>query len=287
MGGSKHSGGGGTTTIQYEHHIVDHHTRLMNSAEVDYEDLRYESPYDNYTDIDVDVAFFGTGYLISSFPSLYDMYGKFMAGVDIESLWDTVLNGTIGAAEIGNLTAAEGLLLSDEIESNVLPRFEEGMRDINAVQTSSFVIGKSLIEAERIKNLAKFDAELRYRMVPVAVEKWKTHLQWRESVVRSYAEIVKLYFSAKMDITEYNYSMAARDTLWPFTVTEYYRTVVGTLNGAQESRSDTKGTSTTAKVIGGALSGAAAGAMIGAPTGVGAPIGAAVGGVLGAAAGLL
>lgn len=281
MGGNSGSGGGGTTTIQYEPHIIDHHSRLMNSAEEDYDTIKLTSPYSGYTDIAVDAAFFGTGYLISSFPSLYDMYGKFMAGLDIETVWDTVVGTTLGTAEVDNLVAAEGTILSDDIEVEAIPRFEEGMRDINSVQTSSFIIGRSLIEAERIKQLARFDAELRYKLIPVSLEKWRERIRWNESVVRTYAEIIKLYYQAKMDITEYNYSMAARDTLWPFTVTEYYRTVVGTLNGAQESRSDTKGTSTTAKVIGGTMTGAAAGFM------VGGPWGAAVGGVLGAAAGLL
>lgn len=286
MGGSS---SGGTTVVQYETHIVDHHSRLMNSTEVFYNAISpaTKSPYIDYTDIDVDSAFFGVGYLVSSFPSLYDMFGKFMAGLDIGTMWYQDYTNVTESSAIGDAVVAQGALLSDDIESEALPRFEAGMRDINAVMSSTFVIGRVLLEEARLKKLAQYDAELRNSMVPVALEVWKTRTTWNQNVVKTYAELIKLFYSAKMDITEYNYSMAARNKLWPFTVTEYYRTVVGTLNGAQESRSDTKGTSTTAKVIGGALSGAAAGAMIGGPTGIGAPMGAAIGGVLGAAAGLL
>ena len=78
MGGSKGSSRGGTTIVQYEPHIHDHHTRLMNSAEVDYKNLKTKSPYKDYTDIDVDVAFFGIGYLISSF---------FLSMIRTESSW--------------------------------------------------------------------------------------------------------------------------------------------------------------------------------------------------------
>ena len=282
MGGNS---SGGTTVVQYETHIVDHHSRLMNSTEIFYDAISpaTESPYTDYTDIDVDSAFFGTGYLVSSFPSLYDMYGKFMAGLDIGTLWYQDYTNVTNSSAIGDAVVAQGDLLSDDIEAEALPRFEAGMRDINAVMSSTFVVGRALLEEARLKKLAQYDAELRNSMVPVALEVWKTRALWNQNVVKTYAEIIKLFYSAKMDITEYNYSMAARNKLWPFTVTEYYRTVVGTLNGAQESRSDTKGTSTAAKVIGGALSGAAAGAMV---TG-GNPVGAVVGGVLGAAAGLL
>jgi len=44
------------------------------------------------------------------------------------------------------------------------------------VLSSSFVIGKAMLETARTKALSKYDAELRHAMLPVAAARWQTHL---------------------------------------------------------------------------------------------------------------
>ena len=56
--------------------------------------------------------------------------------------------------------SAYGARLSDAITSDTLPRFQAGMRDINAVQSSAFSIGAAIIEAMRVRDVANFDADL-------------------------------------------------------------------------------------------------------------------------------
>jgi uncharacterized Fe-S cluster-containing protein len=51
--------------------------------------------------------------------------------------------------------------LDDEINSKVLPRFRRGMQDINAVVSSSFVIGESNIEAFRNRDVSRHASTLR------------------------------------------------------------------------------------------------------------------------------
>lgn len=286
--GGSSSGGTNYNFVRYAPYIEKHHTDFLAIMATERDAAIHASPFEGYTDVEFDDAFFGVGYIISSFPSLYDMYGKFMSGLDIETLYDQIFEETVNAPAINNLVSAEAALMDDDINTNVLPRFTVGLRDINAVVSSSFVVGKGNIESDRVKALNKFSAELKYRMIPVAAERWKAHLDWNKSVVMSYAEIMKLYFSGKMDITDFNYTMAAKNKLWPFTVLDYDRAAVGALQGAMTSKSDVAGASTAAKAIGGALSGAAAGAMVGsAVPGVGTAIGAVIGGVMGLAAGLL
>ena len=74
---------------------------------------------------------------------------------------------------------------------------------------------------------------------------------------------MKLYFSAKTDIDEVNYAMAAKNILWPFTVLDFERAALGALQGATNSKTDVAGASTASRVLSGALSGAAMGAMVG------------------------
>jgi hypothetical protein len=268
-------GGGGSsnpytwTEIRYAPYIEARHSDFLNTVYSARVRAISNSPFAGYTDIEVDNAFFGAGYTISSFPSLYDMYGKFMAGLDIEALWTQEYNDTINSPVVNALIAAEGDLIDDEIETTSLPRLQTGMRDMNAVMSSSFVVGKSLIEDTRTKTIAKFSADLKYRLVPIAQERWNTHLNWNKLVIGTYAEIMKLYFSAKTDVDEINYAMAAKNTLWPFTVLDFERAAVGALQGSTTSKQDVAGASTASRVLSGALSGAAMGAQVGASIGSG------------------
>ena len=264
MSGSSGGGGGDTqTTIRYAPYIEEKHQdflSVVNAARVSAIDA---SPFAVYTPIVIDEAFFGVGYAITSFPTLYDMYGKFMAGLDIEVLWSQCFEDTVNPPVVSNLVAAEGTLLSAEIEENVIPRMQVGLRNINSVLASTYVISEELIEEARVNQLAKFSAELKYKLIPIAHDRWKVHLEWNKSIIGLYAEIMKFYFSAKTDIDEVNYAMVAKNVLWPFTVLDYERAALGALQGATNQKTDVAGASTAAKVLSGALSGAAMGAMVG------------------------
>jgi len=263
--GSGGGGGGGDsqTTVRYAPYIESAHSAFLCLIAGARDTVINDSPFAGYVDIEVDDAFFGAGYLISSFPSLYDMYGKFMAGLDIEALWTQVFEDTVNSSQVGTLVAAEAVLLDDDIDINAIPRLQTGMRDINAVMGSSYVIGRAIIEDARVKSLSKFSADLKYRLIPVASSRWSTHLEWNKGVVGTYAELMKFYYSAKADIDEANYAMSAKNKLWPFTVLDFERAALGALQGATNSKTDVAGASTASKVIGGALSGAAMGAMVG------------------------
>jgi hypothetical protein len=263
-------GGGGSsqpadtsTTIRYAPYIEVRHQDFLNTVYAQRLATINDSPFEDYVDIVVDDAFFGAGYTIASFPSLYDMFGKFMAGMDIEALWAQIYDDTVDSPVVSSLVTAEGALIDDEITINSLPRMKTGMRDINSVMSSSFPIGQALIEDTRTKMVAKFSADLKYRLIPVAQERWQAHLNWNKLVIGTYSEIMKLYFSAKTDVDEINYSMAAKHRLWPFTVLDFERAALGALQGATNSKTDVAGASTMSRVLSGALSGAAMGAMIG------------------------
>jgi hypothetical protein len=88
-------------------------------------------------------------------------------------------------------------------------------------------------------------------------------LNWNKLVIGTYSEIMKLYFSAKTDVDEVNYAMAAKHRLWPFTVLDFERAALGALQGATNAKTDVAGASTMSRVLSGALTGAAMGAMIG------------------------
>lgn len=282
MGGSG-GGGSGKTTYRYASYIEGQHATFLNDIAAYKSAVIDDSPFDGYEPIAIETAFFGAGLTLSSYDALFELYGEHMSGMDIDTLWTEIFSDTVNSVEVDNLVAAESALLDDDLESNVLPRFQTGMRDTNSIISSSYIVGKSLIEETKVRSLAKLDAELRYRLIPVAEARWKTQLQWHQQAVTIYAELLKFYIAARMDTDEANYSIAAKNALWPFTVLDFERAALGALQGAYSLKSDLAGggLSTGAKAISGALAGAAMGASIG------GPIGAGVGGVLGAVGGLI
>ncbi len=266
MGGGSSSSPIQMTYVMYAPYVEARHSAFLNDMYAYRVQACANNPFGSYADLNVlvDPAFFGTGYYIASFPSLYDMFGKFMAGMDIEALWEQEYNDTLESPAINALVTAEGALLDDEIETTSIPRLQTGMRDINSVMSSSYIIGRSLIEDTRTKLAEKFSAELKYKLIPIAQERWKTHLDWNTQVVRVYAELMKFYFTAKTDIVEFDYGKHASYTLWPFTVMDFERAGLGALQGATvTAKEGVAGASTASKVLSGALSGGAMGAMIG------------------------
>jgi len=283
-GGS--SGGDSETTVRYAPYVEEHHESFLDATATYRKATTDDSPFDGYTDIEVENAFFGTGYTIASFPTLYDMFGKFIAGLDIDTLFSQIFEDTVNSPEVNDLVAAEGALIQDDVDEAVTA-IEVGMRDINSVQASTFVIARAIPADTKVKVLEKFRSELKYRLIPIATDRWKTHLEWNKGVIVTYAEIMKLYYASKMDITDFNYTMDVKDKLWPFTVLDYERACLGALQGATKTTSDVAGASTASKALSGAVVGAGVGAYIGAGTSVGGPWGAVIGGVVGLAAGLM
>lgn len=287
MGGSSGGGGGGgdtTNTIRYAPYIENIHSMFLNNTHAIVEQVRANNPYTGFNEVSVDAGFFGTGYVLASFPALFDLYGKFVAGLDIEALWYEVLESTSDSPQVNNLVAAESALLDDELESTILPKYMTGMRDLNAVMSSSFVVGKALLYDTKQKVVSKFSADMKWKLVSVAQDRWKAHLAWNSEAVSSYARLFDLYFNSKDSMGRLGFEGLAKKALWPLDVLDYERANLGALQGATKgvSSSSSSGSgSNAASVAGGALGGAAMGAA------VAGPWGALAGGVIGGLASLL
>ena len=283
MGGGKSNPQYNENKLRYAPYIETHHQTMLDAVEALTIAAANNNPYDSYdvlTISDMETAFFGAGYVLTDFPTIYDMYGKFMAGLDIDSLYDEILDSTINSSVIDDTIYQEGVRLKDDIELTQLPEFEAGMRDINAVNSSSFVIGKALMGVARTKALAKFSADIRTRLLPVAAERWTRHLEWNKSVVETYAQVLKFFFSARMDLDNHNLLILEKSATWALEMWEYDMKGLGSMQQAINSTSRSSQGGGAGKAIGGALSGASAGAM------VGGPFGAAIGGLAGLVGGL-
>ena len=70
------------------------------------------------------------------------------------------VNGITEAVIVADVDAFADQI-DDEITTKVLPRFRSGMRDINAVVSSAFVLGASVIEGFRDREVAKHNSAIR------------------------------------------------------------------------------------------------------------------------------
>lgn len=215
--------------------------------------------------------------------------------VDWAVLYDQAVTSIDGVseAEITADVAAFAAEQDDQLITVVLPRFESGMRDIGAVVSSAFAIGKSNIEGFRDRDVARHSSKIR---LAVIADRGRLYLEgtsqmmrflqakysWEESYMRTVIDAKRIKIVAKKEETDSNLKIDEADALWDFGVFRYGGNLLSSISGSAVSEDEKTRSSVLPSAIGGTLSGAVAGAMI---TG-GNPMGAVVGGVLGAAAGL-
>lgn len=285
------------TRIEYARYLEEAHGRYLDHGGMDvnvlsftdaFNDTINTSPYGTYEIIDVDEGYFGVRtddseltYEIKNFPSLWDMFGKFMAGVDVHDLWGKIYSDVVQGPEMENAVNAQSALIQDDIDVTIMPKFLAGMRDINSVQATTFVIGKSIIQDAHVKAINKFSSQLKIHALNISNEQWSKHLDWNKSVINTFSEMFKLYYSSKLDIDRVNLEYQSKDNMWNINLFEHVRGIVGALGGGQASGSPNE-PSQAQKTVGGAMSGAASGYKS-----TGTWQGAVVGGVLGAGASYL
>ncbi len=291
------SGGGDTdNTIRYAPYLESAHGTILNSGGASspgtsvFQAIRNalttnliggENPYGEHSVLDINEGFFGTYdgsvYCIGDFPSLFDMFGKFMAGLDVCDLWGRMYEDVVQGAEVSAAVAAHSAMLQDDIDTTVMPKFLAGMRDINATQSSAFIVGKSLIQSAHVKAVNEFQSKIRLSAIQLSSVLWSRHLDWNHQVSNLYGEFFKLYHATKLDTDKVNMEFDVKDKLWDLGVLDHGRSMLGAMAGAPATTGPTEDGG-GGSALGGALSGAAAGGA------VGGVFGAVVGGVLGAAA---
>lgn len=240
------------TVFRYADYVETRHSALLEAVGT-YRDqvMDYsESPYLSADLLDSDVAILGTGYLLSDYPSLFDMFGKFMSGLDIDSLFSEIFGDTLKIPEVDALTTANLSLTDDQMVEDLIPEFAFSMRSLNAVISSSFIMGKAALEERRTKLRAVISSNFILLLIPDITKRWIGVLNHKKKVIFSYAFILKLQFMARSDTDRYNYRLTTRHSLWPFTVLEYERAALAALQGTTPKKRDiTRKRSPTSKVL--------------------------------------
>jgi len=226
-----------TTTTRYAEYIETAHQNMITLAAEYRDDIIDSSPF-TYTVVDPSDAFFMSGYVISDYPTVYDMYGKFLAGLDVEVLWNQIHSDAAYGAVINEMVSADNDILQDELDEQIADLFVQA-RSNNAVMTSTFIIAEANMRSKKIYALAKMLAELRIRFSELAQRRWETHLNWNLKVIDTFLKVNELFFSIQTKYLQDKATVDASNLLWPFTVLDHERVIVACLQGAVTS--ETKG----------------------------------------------
>lgn len=247
------------------------------------------TPYAGYEQVDIDDGFLGetsvvgTNYALIDFPSQWDMFGKFMAGLDVHDLWAQIYVDVVQGPEIENAVSAQSAELQSDIDINVMPKFLSGMRDINSVVgATAFVVGKAIIQTAHVRAINKFGSAIRVHAIDISNEQWKHHLQWNQAVITTYLDMFKAYYATRMDMDRANLEYSVKDLMWDINLFENARGILGAMSGGAATTGQNE-PSQTQKAVGGALGGAAAGWQVSG----GSPVGAVIGGAIGLASSFL
>lgn len=279
-------GGGGSSagSVDYPQYLKDTHQQWLNHAASPDDVMEYSitdlmnaaiaggSPHASLTAYDPDTV-------ITNFDTAIDTLALDVAALTSNTSFAEILSLFFDPTRLTAITNAFAADLDAQLAATVYPRFEVGMRDLNAVMSSAFPIGRSLIEVGRNREVAKFDAEMRMKLhgeLALQFITLKTELDGRLASLK--IEAGRIGAVLKKEETDVNLEITQHNALWDLEVYKYGCNVMAAISGAstvQDKRGPSKGQS----AVGGALSGAAVGTSI--SPGYGTVAGAVVGGIAG------
>ena len=301
----KGGGGGGAGAVDYPDYMEAVHkdwlegdaasrltaenvTAVMSTA-IGGSPFTGEVAYDPETSLDsVDTAVTGFNTLIDTLSHEADWESAIdavVAKIDAAVTSDDYIDADI---------AAYTDLIDDEYYDVVEPRFESGMRDINAVVSSAFVIGKSNLVAKKNRDVAKYSSELRLKMniqrnalIVGSAGTVLDSLMRRVAFERDYASLIteakRIRIVASKEQTDQDLLIAEADARWDLEVFQYGGNVLAAIGGGTVQPS-MPGMSKGQSALSGAMAGAAMGAnpaLAGATGGWSIAIGAVIGGYIG------
>jgi len=265
-------------------------TDVMNSA-LGASPFAAAVPYDP----DVDIATY-----ISAIGDLDTLTAAFIGTLDLSPTLPTVVSESDITSDVANLETQLKSLKDARLTGSIIPRFEAGMRDINAVVSSAFVIGRTIIETDADQEVTRDVAshgsrlriavkatdaqvgELNLKNSELTMKAQQTRLDFEKMLTQLIVEAYRIKIVAKKEESDLTIEYDASDAKWDLEVFQYGANVMASPAGGTGVPTGKR--SSAGSTIGGALSGAAMGAVGGLM--VGGPVGAAIGGVLGLGAGL-
>jgi len=284
----KVGGGGGGAVTTYPPYIQAEHQRWVqgNAGYIFPGNLSVSqkiaegmgiNPFTSHILINTHDVFVGAGSVVTDFISPYNRIKNFATyDIDTKYLEYTQITDPM----IADAISQHSVILDDEYATKILPAFEAGMADINAVMSSAFVIGRGLLLDTKQKQVSKFTKDIQLQAFDWASKRVSLNMEMHRLLVTSSTEISRMYTAVRLEAEKEDFDLAEKDALWDLSLFQYGTQVMAAINGTATQSQKVPSQSKIAGALSGAMSGASAGAALG-------PYGAAAGGVAGAIGGLL
>lgn len=295
-GGSSAGGGSGAGEIGYPVYMEDRHKDLLDDLIPEVDIVRVASPYEDAVSYDPTIKL---AEIKLRYDSLAAAVDRLNPKRDLEGFINTASNIAEQQKLLGEGPVAEVVSNFESRQAithaRVLNRFNGAMADINAVQSSAFVIGQALIESQLQNSVDGVSADLSFRnfhmraqfMAQVTSEFMSLtsfSIDTNRMLTSLLAEINRVTILAEKEQHDNDLRIDIDDSLWGLRTFAFAGNMLSAISGSTSlpefgSPNDSTLGGSNVTPVQGAASGAVAGATIGASTGN--PYGAAAGAVIG------
>jgi len=289
-GGGSAGGGSSSGRVSYPAYMETWHSTWIDNVATAMTAAQSTSPFVSAAAYDPATPLAASGTAVAAFNTAVDALVNetdWEAAMDAaETQVDSMIDDTFIDADV----AAFAAVLDDQIVNTVLPAFEGGMRDINAVMSSAFALGKSVIYGFRDRDVSKYGTELRVKLntqrnalISAGADKMVDSLMQRVAYEGNVAQMTvesnRIAIVANKEQTDEDLAIDENDALWDLNTFQFGANMLAAVSGGTSVAGNSKGgkPSQAASVLGGAMAGASIGATVGG--GYGAAIGAVVGGI--------
>jgi len=269
-------GGGSSGKVDYPDYMKTiHETWLGDMATAITAATTGASPFASMTAYDPADRISAADTAVCAFNTVVD-------ALDHDADWEAAVDTAVAKADAAVISdtyidadvAAFASLEDDQITNNILPAFQTGMRDVNAVYSSAFVMGEAHIYAMRDRDVAKYTSELKIKLNHQRIEFIRTsvdtlistlmkRVEFEQSVAHYTIETNRIGIIAFKEQDEQDLNIADIDARWDMDVYQYGANLLAGIGGG----SATPGGQAQMSKGQSAMSGAVAGASIGATTG--------------------
>ena len=274
MGSS--GGGGASGAVSHSPYLENIHGDWLDKTGVDLieksmtevmDSALGSSPWTTLTayDPDADIAAYEAAVALFS-----ALLGGLSETVDWAALYaqaSLTIDGPAEAAIIADAAAFASILDADLL-TKILPRFRRGMQDINAVQSSAFVLGEAVIEGFRDRELAKHTSVLRLEKegkklnaVEQMVQMMGRRITWNEEYTKIFVEGKRIKIVAKKEESDRNAAIDEADAKWDLSVFQFGSNLLASIGGGT-AVPYMPGTNSAASTIGGAMAVVGAAAQV-------------------------
>jgi hypothetical protein len=274
--GSSGGGGGGSGAVSHSAYLEAVHGDWLNATGTDLieksvteamDSALGNSPWIGVTAYDPDADIAAYGVVVADLKTLLSGLSDTADWAALYAQADLTLAGPAEAAIIADAAAFASILDAD-LNTKILPRFRRGMQDINAVNSSAFVIGESVIEGFRDRELAKYTSALRLdtnakkiAATDMMVQMAGRRITWNEEYTKIFVEATRLKIVAKKEEADRNAAIDEADGKWDLGVFQFGANLLAAIGGGT-AVPYMPGSNTAASAIGGALAVVGAGAQI-------------------------